>query len=367
MNYRNLNYSDPKNIRKAILKLSCCSGGGLELGAELTGGDPNAVLFLDSSSQLSTTTNLTYDSVNSKFWVGQSTGTYGGGVLENSNPGQLLISVLGATEQVHLRMSNNVTRFQQRAFFDSYIGGQSGTDTRFITSSTGNRHVFYNSTAASELLAITNSGASTFKNTDITVVPQTINALTGQTANLQNWQVNGSTLAFITPTGGAQFDGVVTFNGTNNIIRSIRTNGSGMSWYQPLTLVSNSYMFSQTSATMSGSLVSDIPAAHKVHYAVNQSGSAGYRGIWHLITETSTGSGINRFIDFEVGGVSRYYVENTGLGYYGTDVLLGSNTTLSDNAGAGAGTITNAPTAGDPTKWIAIDDNGTTRYIPTWT
>jgi hypothetical protein len=26
----------------------------------------------------------------------------------------------------------------------------------------------------------------------------------------------------------------------------------------------------------------------------------------------------------------------------------------------------NAPAAGNPTKWIPIDDNGTTRYIPAW-
>lgn len=47
--------------------------------------------------------------------------------------------------------------------------------------------------------------------------------------------------------------------------------------------------------------------------------------------------------------------------------LVSTNTALTDFAGAGAGTLTNAPTAGDPTKWIAIVDNGTTRYIPTWT
>lgn len=46
--------------------------------------------------------------------------------------------------------------------------------------------------------------------------------------------------------------------------------------------------------------------------------------------------------------------------------LLHTGTTLTNNAGAGAGTLTNAPTAGDPAKWIAINDNGTTRYIPTW-
>jgi hypothetical protein len=55
--------------------------------------------------------------------------------------------------------------------------------------------------------------------------------------------------------------------------------------------------------------------------------------------------------------------------FYGSAAtfLIGSLTTLNNGAGAGAGTLTNAPTAGDPTKWIAIDDNGTTRYIPTWT
>lgn len=43
-----------------------------------------------------------------------------------------------------------------------------------------------------------------------------------------------------------------------------------------------------------------------------------------------------------------------------------SNTALTSTPGAGAGTITNAPTAGNPTKWIGINDNGTVRQIPCW-
>lgn len=39
---------------------------------------------------------------------------------------------------------------------------------------------------------------------------------------------------------------------------------------------------------------------------------------------------------------------------------------LTNGAAAGAGTITNAPASGNPTKWIPINDNGTTRYIPAW-
>lgn len=52
--------------------------------------------------------------------------------------------------------------------------------------------------------------------------------------------------------------------------------------------------------------------------------------------------------------------------FAGDAFLHRSGTTLDNGAAAAVGTLTNAPTAGDPTKWVAIDDNGTTRYIPTW-
>ena len=46
--------------------------------------------------------------------------------------------------------------------------------------------------------------------------------------------------------------------------------------------------------------------------------------------------------------------------------LIRAGTTLTNGAGSSAGTLTNAPGVGNPTKWIGIDDNGTTRYIPAW-
>lgn len=49
----------------------------------------------------------------------------------------------------------------------------------------------------------------------------------------------------------------------------------------------------------------------------------------------------------------------------GTPVLT-SAASITTGAGSGAGTLTNAPAAGNPTKWIPINDNGTTRYIPAW-
>jgi hypothetical protein len=47
-------------------------------------------------------------------------------------------------------------------------------------------------------------------------------------------------------------------------------------------------------------------------------------------------------------------------------VMMRSSAAFTNGAAAAVGTLNNAPAAGDPTKWIAIDDNGTTRYIPAW-
>lgn len=46
--------------------------------------------------------------------------------------------------------------------------------------------------------------------------------------------------------------------------------------------------------------------------------------------------------------------------------MMHSTAAWNNGAGAGAGTLLNAPAAGNPTKWIPVDDNGTTRYIPAW-
>jgi hypothetical protein len=66
----------------------------------------------------------------------------------------------------------------------------------------------------------------------------------------------------------------------------------------------------------------------------------------------------------------RVYENETGSIY---KAILGnrqlmkiSGASFTDGAGAQAGTLTNAPAVGNPTKWIPIDDNGTTRYIPAW-
>lgn len=50
----------------------------------------------------------------------------------------------------------------------------------------------------------------------------------------------------------------------------------------------------------------------------------------------------------------------------GSGVLHKTSAPLTNGAAAQSATLLNAPVAGNPTKWIPIDDNGTTRYIPVW-
>jgi hypothetical protein len=49
-----------------------------------------------------------------------------------------------------------------------------------------------------------------------------------------------------------------------------------------------------------------------------------------------------------------------------TAILIASSQALANGAAAAVGTLNNAPAAGNPTKWVTINDNGTNRQVPTW-
>jgi len=83
-----------------------------------------------------------------------------------------------------------------------------------------------------------------------------------------------------------------------------------------------------------------------------------------------TGSGVVG-LDYNVTRASAWTFASavtTNSGLYGTDAaaLVHSLIALNNGAAASVGTLTNAPAAGNPTKWIPIDDHGTTRFIPAW-
>jgi len=63
---------------------------------------------------------------------------------------------------------------------------------------------------------------------------------------------------------------------------------------------------------------------------------------------------------------SKYQVVGGTFALFSAAYLMRNMVSWTNNAAAATGTLTNAPAAGNPTKWIAIDDNGTNRYIPAW-
>jgi len=88
------------------------------------------------------------------------------------------------------------------------------------------------------------------------------------------------------------------------------------------------------------------------------------------------GTGTARVIQIDYGGTTTAAISvpitsgtvtfGGGITLPGGATFLTTNTALTDGAAAQTATMTNSPTAGNPTKWIGINDNGTTRYIPAW-
>lgn len=61
--------------------------------------------------------------------------------------------------------------------------------------------------------------------------------------------------------------------------------------------------------------------------------------------------------------ISGYGITNAPYMLTGVLVIPSS---VSDGTATGVGTLNNAPTNGNPSKWLTIDDGGVTRYIPAW-
>lgn len=61
-----------------------------------------------------------------------------------------------------------------------------------------------------------------------------------------------------------------------------------------------------------------------------------------------------------------YKLEVNGALSIASATMLRTSVSFTNGSGASTGTLTNAPAVGNPTKWIPVIDNGTTRYIPAW-
>lgn len=96
---------------------------------------------------------------------------------------------------------------------------------------------------------------------------------------------------------------------------------------------------------------------------------AGGGSIVHNATSGTQGGQVNELYHFtsaEHAFLAGFVVGTQALTITSTRLVTNLGN-FSNGAAAGAGTLGNAPSAGNPSKWIPLVDNGVTRYIPTWT
>lgn len=85
-----------------------------------------------------------------------------------------------------------------------------------------------------------------------------------------------------------------------------------------------------------------------------------HSAIGSTISRNIHSAGVNSLNLFEGDVKARTFTVSLG------DQAIKSSVAMTDRAASGAGTISNAPHAGNPDKWIAFNDNGTLRAFPVW-
>lgn len=180
---------------------------------------------------------------------------------------------------------------------------------------------------------------------------------------------------------GSGYSGTVSFgrafqaldpilNGANPITVYYHYNGNAITNGNNLasgTVTNHGFNFDGITAGSAGGTVNNYMGKLTVPSGGASAGTTNNRGLY--ITGnggTASGSPPGTVNNFAI------YSESTAISHFagglrvGTTTLLTSNVALGNGAAAATGTLTNAPAAGNPTKWIPINDNGTTRYVPAW-
>lgn len=188
--------------------------------------------------------------------------------------------------------------------------------------------------------------------------------------------ISNTAASFTIPAGtrfyGAAVDGTNTiamlesFGSTGNVIVGRASGGTGTT---PTATTAGTSLLSFNGEGYTTSLLSAPNAAIAMVADSLWSVSNSATRIVFLTTPTGTGSPVEAVRIQPSGGLAVGTTSDPGVGAIYTNsagFLIRTKTSYTDHAAAQTATMTNGPAAGNPTKWIAIDDNGTTRYIPAW-
>jgi hypothetical protein len=323
--WRNLNIDGTANIDSLVADTADINGGTID-GTAIGATTPSTGAF--------TTVSTTKDN--------------GGITLNNSAIGNAEIYFqAGGTNKVRIGL----------------VGASTPSGLRIYSDMGGAEYATFSSTGLAVTGALSSTGNGSFA------------GAYGSVSVTSNTGTNGADVRFIN-TGGTYYVGVDSSTGgafgatAYDMIHFLPT-GRGLS-----TVISGSGVVTRVSSTglaVTGALSStgQITSSRARSDTLGDVGFAfGAVSQWGWRDDTSNRANL----DYYNGATWSNMLQVTGgTGLAVTGTLTTSSTTLhtssvslTNGAAAALGTLTNAPTAGNPTKWIPIVDNGTTRYIPCW-
>lgn len=107
-----------------------------------------------------------------------------------------------------------------------------------------------------------------------------------------------------------------------------------------------------TNLTVSGSNVLTVPVGSAASPSIVVGANCGIYSATNILR-------------LSTNGVEQVRINASAISH-NDDFLYRALTAMANGAAGSAGTLTNAPAVGNPTKWLKVDDNGTTRYVPAW-
>jgi len=203
---------------------------------------------------------------------------------------------------------------------------------------------------------------------------------------LSNSQLNGGTgsdFALVTGVGrGLHF---YTNDGAVNVDRMAITSGGnvGIGTTGPGQKLVVGNITGQNTLRINGLSTADMaPVLSLLRSGAREAVIAQTLGAGFVIANTG---GLANYNDATIDAAANLVINNLGYVGIGTTApsstlqvagnitipgaaapILTTVTTVTSGAAAAVGTLTNAPAAGNPTKWIPFNDAGVTRYIPAW-
>ena len=211
--------------------------------------------------------------------------------------------------------------------------------------------------------------------------PRIIFTETDAAANAKKWDIDvnagvlsmrtrtdadGAGVTFLTagPRVGTslQVNGVVLSDGTGN--NSLTIAGDQMILRSVDEIDSIAKVFTLTATGAAGASTIDIEADGSIILIAGNASTGGIQ-LQSLTSDiTISAGGADGDIALVASGTGT--IDVTGQIVMNQPQLARSSVAYTNNAGAQVATLNNGPTAGNPTKWIPINDNGTIRNIPAW-